>query len=1407
MRVSLAFLNRNRLYVRLNKVGEPMSQTTSNNIAEFIRTNPGYSAQVDLNLWFRDSAQNLSTMRRYKPIRSHRKAFEQVAGALDNKDKRVYLLTGNYGTGKSHLCLMLANFFAYPPDQPDVNQFLKNYEEEDTTAANKLRARRQKGNYLVALCDYDSTDDFGEVVLRAVLDPLKDAGLADVLDTPYEEARRKLEQLADEQKTGQTLVDYYGLFEQQLPQHLSGMSMNAFQEKLYPGMDRTALDVFKRMHHEILRSPFTYEAGNLSAILRSTLKSQAFLDKFEGIVVFWDEFGYTLGDPNRLSLNVFQQFAQLCAEFDPTRGKLAFISTAHRDFSAYAPAWAAADYSKISDRVQRVNLLPEGLEDVVGAIVSPDKSHPLWKKDVFPKANPIWSQWIPASKNSGIFDWLVDKPPIFRAKILEGIYPMHPMATYGVIELAREVASQNRTVFTFFSSEKEDVYEEGSYLWYINNIAPADTNGQLNFYTVDRLFDYFQTRLNTANPDLTPRAKERVSNYEASLTQLQRARNQNPMALAEIDRIERILRTMLVYDLIGIHTSLENIAFGLNAPHSERPVIESQLEELAKFGIVHKNPTTKLYEFRRSDIFDVDRAIEDYKREEGDKLGNLAVELNNLVPLKRKDQYLEAKSYNAQHNEDKRLDRRIVSPGDLATTRTVDGQTLNYFDLLEQEIEQEINKDGNWEGIALYVVCETQADITKSRDLTAKNPSRRVAVAIPTAPIAFKEAALNLKAIEYVRGLPEAESFSTQDNALVVDREKVFQKRLEDLRDQLLTPAKLTWLGSYGKALPVEPHRVDDAATKLMQQLYTRRSTFSHDDFNQTHDVRNFTKKHLSLVEAVNALLKLGQELTIDTKQPDNRGEKRYLQRCLYQRGALSNIRQQQGSIHYVEVERTLAKFEQFLPALADMIRDAQGLGEKDRLNLRTFINKYRQPPYGLGDIALSLLFATLLRSFGDTIKLKKDDAAIGDLYVADFEMVADILKGNYPDAFIKYREIQPGEKTLIHEAYSLFTGTAGAVQGKVTVTNAYDAVASWYEELPPIAQVESFYKKSENGEAVRFLEVLDRLRAEDPHAFILGQLQTVVGYDSDELVTPERATKIIEALKAAKDQIESTLERVQSGLSDGLRNIFNVQGNTWDDLSDGVRAWYNNLDPNQRSTTATWHNDASKPLVQLFLDLSNPRELFVDKLPERPSYGFGRVRSWNADLTAAYLVKIEDGVRHVEENQIKVPSPTAELSGQYKKQKETIFFSGEMTLKLSHSDPAVRIFVTDTGYDPISGVKERTEFQGAKTFDIHRLTQARRTNVTLKYVPQDGEGNWGVVEELTFMDETLENEIRIPKMLIKEGAKTPVKFVFPTDEAGFRTACRTFFEGIVENEVIDKTQLRQVVEEILDSLTSDNSE
>jgi hypothetical protein len=83
-------------------------------------------------------------------------------------DTNTYALRGSYGTGKSHLFLMLANYFNLKPDAPEMERFFANYAEQAPDGAKKMRNWRGDGRYLVALCRYGTGDDFEATVLRAI---------------------------------------------------------------------------------------------------------------------------------------------------------------------------------------------------------------------------------------------------------------------------------------------------------------------------------------------------------------------------------------------------------------------------------------------------------------------------------------------------------------------------------------------------------------------------------------------------------------------------------------------------------------------------------------------------------------------------------------------------------------------------------------------------------------------------------------------------------------------------------------------------------------------------------------------------------------------------------------------------------------------------------------------------------------------------------------------------------------------------------------------------------------------------------------------------------------------------------------------------------------------------------------
>jgi len=140
-------------------------------IVNLVNFHTAYGEQVRLLEYFYNENQNLDHMSGYRPIRSHRQAFLELARSQlpdkSNKDK-VFMLTGSFGTGKSHLCLMLANYFSLKPTEIEMQAFFDNWNERDPAEAETIRNWRGDGRYLVAPCDFAEARPFEDMVLTAV---------------------------------------------------------------------------------------------------------------------------------------------------------------------------------------------------------------------------------------------------------------------------------------------------------------------------------------------------------------------------------------------------------------------------------------------------------------------------------------------------------------------------------------------------------------------------------------------------------------------------------------------------------------------------------------------------------------------------------------------------------------------------------------------------------------------------------------------------------------------------------------------------------------------------------------------------------------------------------------------------------------------------------------------------------------------------------------------------------------------------------------------------------------------------------------------------------------------------------------------------------------------------------------
>ena len=430
-------------------------------IKDLVDIKSGYARYVNLVQTFDDPTENRARMEQYMPIASHRQAFERLTRALYPRDGRVYLLTGSYGTGKSHLCLMLANYLSLRPDDPEMAAFFDNWAQRDATGAEKLRHLRGEGRYLVALGEYGVGDDFDSMVLRAVGRACEREGIAEVwLDTEYHEAVRQVERWEAQAQAGAATSAVFRAFQDELDRVYPEWTLAALKDDL-ADYRQEARTIFKGVYRAVVGNDFTYSKDNLVHILTDFLENGAFKARYRGLALIADEFGDLL-DKGAVRVSTFQRFAEMCAR-EVAGSRLMFVGTAHKPFPAYSGGGlSAVDFRVAADRVTEVALQSEGLEDIIAAVVVPHKVHPAWQAEVSSRES-LFNRLALTSSRVGLFRHL--KGPDLRERIVENIYPMHPAATYCVIQLSKEVGSNARSVFTFFSGAFGP--GDGSYPWYV----------------------------------------------------------------------------------------------------------------------------------------------------------------------------------------------------------------------------------------------------------------------------------------------------------------------------------------------------------------------------------------------------------------------------------------------------------------------------------------------------------------------------------------------------------------------------------------------------------------------------------------------------------------------------------------------------------------------------------------------------------------------------------------------------------------------------------------------------------------------------------------------------------------------------------------------------------------------------
>lgn len=392
---------------------------------------------------------------------------ELVCKLNDERSNALSMAIADYGTGKSHLAVTLAQLFSGPEYMPGTfNKVLNNIHGIDSGAAKRIKDLSTGRNFVMVV---NGMRDFNlhSEILKAAQKSLKLYGLPD-------DSLRKLNRAIE---TAEIFFDRNAnnsleLFESAALKRgwmLSGEKLlHQIRESLM--IDEEAFEIVNDVYKEINGQEIRWDEGlSASSILEMLVSEYCGMNGlFDHIILLFDEFGryleYTAGvNAAKSGESGLQQIFELTQKTQNVEGYLHVINFIQRDIKAYLET---VDQTKnVSRYIGRFDqsekyYISSNLETVFANLIQRKD------KDAF---NEIIVNWQNSKEEdwknlfSQLNKWLVTKGmwkdyKLFRKVAIEGIYPLHPLSTFMLTNLSDYM--QNRSSLTLISNyikENEEV--------------------------------------------------------------------------------------------------------------------------------------------------------------------------------------------------------------------------------------------------------------------------------------------------------------------------------------------------------------------------------------------------------------------------------------------------------------------------------------------------------------------------------------------------------------------------------------------------------------------------------------------------------------------------------------------------------------------------------------------------------------------------------------------------------------------------------------------------------------------------------------------------------------------------------------------------------------------------------------
>ncbi|TDX53239.1 hypothetical protein [Orenia marismortui] len=880
-------------------------------IKDMIKTSQGFKYSINLKYDINDNQKIES----YIPTDQSMEIMDKlINGFQDQESNRSHILLGSYGTGKSHLSMVLASLLSTNKTNSSYNSLFEKIKQYNNKLHNKME-EVINDKYLIVLPE-EGLYDFERSIILGLRNSLKEHGLEDELPTTfYDNIVDKINYWKDKfsntyQELKNILNNNYNIDIDSFIDEIKDYNRDYYQ---------IFLDIYPKLTAGAEFTPYNrIRLVDLLQGMEDILKA----NKYKGILIVFDEFGKFL-EENIAKFNIkdIQDLAEYCNREDNLIPSSLLLIT-HKNLSQYSTQQrlSTEEWRKVEGRFKRHNITQRSnqIYELISKVII--KEGDSWNKFKTTK-DQEFKDLMFELKQSNLFSDLSTKA--LKDWILFGCYPLHPSTAFALFNLSKLIAQNQRTLFTFLSHKEE---------YSLNNFI-ENTEDEFPLLSLDYLYNYFLDLI-----------QQEESNSRIYGIWKNAHRSLEKLSEEEIEE-RKFVKALAIINIISDFNRL--------APNPD--TIRSNLS-LTKdqFDKVEANLINKKVIFYR-------KSIDQYKFFDGSDIN---------LKKKIKEIGIERENYFQPINK---LNKEYLLPPLLAHRYNFNNKILRFFTVEYLRIEEITNEiisnkiSNNYLDGKIFVVLTSnkKEKIEAKRKIKDINNDQAIFILSKEA-VEYKDILLEIDSIEY---LLTQEDFLAQDPIIKLELETY----LGDKKDELIKLLTQVYQPVYNKSsyyrlgqeLKIDSKKeLLKLISDICEDVFKNTMVVNHEMINKNKITGTMKRVRRDIIDRLINQDSLAPELDFDNFNAAHTVVRAVLVK--------NNILKYNKKTDMTEVQIPIGK-----PNLLEIIKEIKNFIERsqeEQVCFEDIYQKLQSPPFGLRKGYIPILLAAYFRRYRGRIVITHKD-------------------------------------------------------------------------------------------------------------------------------------------------------------------------------------------------------------------------------------------------------------------------------------------------------------------------------------------------------------------------------------------------------------------------------------------------